>query len=465
MSPTPALFEAATKGLTVVRSAANNVASQFPAFSGTTGQIDHAGGRLTASGLTISPQNALRVAACWIAVTLLSDEVASLTRRIVRRDDRTRRPLQPPQLRAMWGDPNPDQTDFDIVSSEIMSLTLHGGLFEMLAWTDAGDLGQRWVLPPESCRLSRRDDGGLDLHVTGMGTLENPYGDPRARPEFMMIPLYSLPGRLGFVSPVAYAAELLGLSAQYGQTAARLAGEGFNPAAVLTADEFVDDAEAESIARRLERHSGNRTGRIAVVGGKDLKLEKWTMSLADAQFIEQYDEVFHLLLAIWRVPPTAAGMVDKPSTWGSGIAEFSRGLERFTLRPLTRRLDGGYERYMTRVVDPRLQHKHVFDSMLSADPKDRAEIQRTRVQWGLTSVERVLAQEDEPPFDDDETVYSQLAVGNADLNRLRAQAEVYGSLIRAGVAPAAAATVAGFDPDVLTHLGLAPTTVQAEGGQ
>jgi len=250
-------------------------------------------------------------------------------------------------------------------------------------------------------------------------------------------------------------------------------GRGLNPSALLTAGATIPEPEAKAMAQRLESlHGGaGNAGRVAVMGGKDLKLERLSMSMADAEFVAQNDLVFKMLLAIWRVPPTVAGMVDKPSTWGTGVAEFSRGLERFTLRPIVQRRQAAYQKYITRWVEPDLQVKFIFDSLLSASPKDRAEIQKNRLMMGATSIERVLAQEDEPPFGEEETVFSQLALATDEdrrLAQLARQAETYSALVRAGVEPDAAAAETGFDPAKLRHTGLAPVTVQpdegAEGG-
>src|SRR5690606_7688758 len=103
-------------------------------------------------------------------------------------------------------------------------------------------------------------------------------------------------------------------------------------------------------------------------------LERLTMSMVDAEFVAQNELVFKMLLAFWRVPPTVAGMVDQPSTWGTGVAEFSRGLERFTLRPITNRRQSSTEKYITQHVDPLLQYRYKYDSLMSASPKERTEI-------------------------------------------------------------------------------------------
>lgn len=419
-----------------------------PAFSGTRGQISHTDGALTKSGQKISEEGALRIAAIWIANTVLADEVASLVQRIIRSEDKNRTQLRPSALRALWSDePNPDQTKFGIDATETMSMTLWGASYTMLGWTRGNELDVRWPIDPANVQLERLDGGGLKLTSPGQGELLNRRGE---RPEFCYIPMYVLPGQLTPVSPVRMAAELAGLSQAYQETSARLMGRGLNPAAVLTFGGPIPQETAEGYSRELERiHGGSaKSGGVAVVGGPTPKLERLSMSMADAEFIAQNEYVFKLLLAMWRVPPTVAGMVDKPSTWGTGVAEFSRGLERFTLRPIVQRRQAAHQKYITNWVDSSLQVKYIFDSLLSAAPRDRAEIQRTRLMSGTTSVERILAQEDEPPFDEEETVFTQLSLattGDRDLELLKKQAASAQALIDVGVPKADAFTAAGIE--------------------
>jgi len=457
---TPVLGPALAKALTISHLGGSGV---FPAFSGTTGQIDHVGVR-TRSGRAVEADGALRVAAVWIAVTLLADEIGSLVWKLVEKDDVQRKPAEPPALRPLWDRmANTDQTRMGWTATLTMSLALHGVAYAMNGWLNDGSLAASWPIDPTATRLERLEDGGLKLKVRKGGETLELFNRQERRPEFMFIPRYQLPGRLDPVSPVRMAAELIGLADAYDEQAARLAGKGFAPSAVLTSSEAIEQLAASELAGRLTAlHSGSNAGGVAVLGGPDLKLQPWMMSMVDAQFIQQNDRVFSVLMALWRVPPTVAGMVDKPSTWGSGVAEFSRGLERFTLRPLVQLLQAGIEAYATRWVDPGLQYRGKFDSLLSAAPKDRTEIQRLALMNGMTSVERVLAQNDEPPFGEDETVFTPLSQADAELNRVRLQAETYGALIRAGVEPSAAAAVVGFDPVTLVHLGLAPVTVPAD---
>ena len=416
------------------------------AFSGVNGEIDMTGA-YTSTGTKVDEQTSLRIAAVWIATTLLADEVGGLVFKLIAKDDRERRPVEPPELAPLWDMANPDQTPFGFRATMTLSLLLSGVSLTQIGWLNNGSVGRLWPIDPTSIRYERLDDQGVRITSPGQGSLEN---HPGQRPEFMMIPLYQFPGQLEPLSPVRYAAEMLGLGASYDRLAANLAGRGFNPAAVLTFNQEMPDDLAEKYSARLTKlHGGARNaGKVAVLGGPEPKLQAFQMSLADAQFMAQNDRVFALTMALWRVPPTVVGMVDKPSTWGTGVAEFARGLERFTTRPIVQRIQDGVENYITRWVDPGIQWRGRFDSLLSAAPKDRTEIQRQQLMNGMTSVERILAQNDEPPFDDEETRYSPLSQAteeDRDLERLKKRATAAAELIKAGADPASAYAAVGLN--------------------
>lgn len=431
-------------------------------FSGPNGEFDHTGGGLTRSGQKVSEEGALRIAGAYIANTFIADEVSSLPLKLVARDDVSRRPVQPVELKPLWERPNPDQTVMSWLATCSLSLTLHGVSYNAIGWLNNGALGRLWPIDAGNVVLERTEDQGLRLKSHGQGDLVN---RADARPEFMMIPLYTLAGRLEPISPVKMAAEMLGLSQAYDATVARLMGRGLNPSMVLTATEAVPPSASRELSQQLAKMHGGaeNAGGIPVVGGPGLKLERVSFSLADAEFLAQRQDVFALTMALWRVPPTVAGMTEKTTSWGTGVAEFSRGVERFTVRPVATRMQSGIES-VTRWVDPGLQVRLKFDAMLAAAPKERSEVQRLNLANGLTSVERVLAQNDEPPFGDEETVFSplsQAAEEDRRLARLKNQADAYAGLIRAGVKPEAAARAVGFDPVLLEHTGFRPVTVIA----
>src|SRR3972149_4344022 len=173
----PALRQAARNAFSIVKQG-----NPLPAFSGVTGQIAHVGGLATLSGQRVEEASALRVAAIWIATSVLADEVASLVMRLVLKGDQTRMPQEPERLRALWSDePNPDQTRFGIEATETMSMALWGASYTMLGWTRAGALSARWPIDPSGVTLERTEGMGLRLKSLGQGELENvPASAPRS---------------------------------------------------------------------------------------------------------------------------------------------------------------------------------------------------------------------------------------------------------------------------------------------
>lgn len=418
-------------------------------FSGVSGQIDMR--KLTAAGLTTDEAGALRIAAAWIAVTVIADEVGSLKVKLVRRDDAERRPIRPPELRVLWEKPNADDDVMTWQVTNTLSMALYGVAYGKLGWSRRGVLEHIWPIDPSRASLRRLEDDALELRVTGMDEVLT--NRPGRRPEFLNVPVYKLPGRLDPVSPVRMACDLLGLSKAYEETAAKLMGRGLAPSAVLTVDDELEPEASELLSRRLTRVHGagsQTSGGVVVIGGKNAKLQPWTMSLVDAQWLAGNEAVFEIAMALWRVPPTVVGMVSKPSTWGTGIAEFARGLERFTLRPYVERMQSRYQATVPAWTPgfEDVQVKLPFESLLSASPKERSEIDRSRLMNGTTSIERVLARDDEPPFDDGETRFTQLALATEEdrrLGRIEKAAKAASALIAAGVSTADAFAAVGLD--------------------
>ena len=337
---------------------------------------------MTTSGKPMTPEGALRVGECWTAVTIIADEVATLPVRMSLESDISKRP-RPWQLDTFWGmEPNPIDNEIDLATMEVLSMALHGFYITYLGWQNSGRLGIRWALDPNQARFEMLEDSGLKLSMSSQGELYNRAGE---RPQFEFCPMFKLPSNLRPISPVGKAADLLGLSKAYEEVAARFAAKGFSPSALVSTNSDVSPEEAAALSKRLERlHSGSeRSGGVAVLGGEDVKLEKLSMSMVDAEFIAQREDVFKRVMSIWRVPPTVAGLVDQPSTWGTGVAEFSRGLQTFTLRPYVKRREKSKRRYITSQIDPDIVVRYPFDDLLSATPTERTEVQAKRLQYRL----------------------------------------------------------------------------------
>ncbi len=162
-------------------------------FSGSVGQIDMKAS-LTAAGLKTDETGALKIAAAWIACTLIADEIGTLKLKLIERGDRTRTPVRPDSLRALWDRPNVDQTPMEWRVTNALSLALYGVVIGQLGWTRGDELAVTWPIEPTRTKLERADHGGLRLTSAGQGELHN---RPGRRPEFFYTPAVAVAGPAG----------------------------------------------------------------------------------------------------------------------------------------------------------------------------------------------------------------------------------------------------------------------------
>lgn len=146
------------------------------------------------------------------------------------------------------------------------------------------------------------------------------------------------------VSPLTVGRNAIGSGLAGDEAAARMFENGALIAGLVTmedqgSDPDDDGAEAKAIAAKLnDKLTGAKNaGRLAFVN-RALKFQPWTQTAEDAQFIESRAFQVEEISRFYGLPKVLLS-ADGASTWGSGIAELIRGLERFTFRPYAARIE------------------------------------------------------------------------------------------------------------------------------
>jgi HK97 family phage portal protein len=152
------------------------------------------------------------------------------------------------------------------------------------------------------------------------------------------IPALSSNGIVG-LSPISVARQSIGTGLAGDKAAGRMFSNGLLIGGLVTTDDDIDETQAKEIKDGLmAKVSGtNRAGDIAVVN-RSLKFSPWTMPATDAQFVESRAFQVEEVARIFGLPKVLLAE-DGASTWGSGIAELVRGMQRFTLAPWTARIE------------------------------------------------------------------------------------------------------------------------------
>ena len=95
-----------------------------------------------------------------------------------------------------------------------------------------------------------------------------------------------------------------------------------------------------------------------------------------------------------RIPPHMLSIVDKSTSWGTGIEQQSIGFVTYTLKPWLDRIEG----YLNR-ISPRGQFtKFNVDALLRGDIGSRFTAYRTAIDGGWMNPDEARELEDRPPI-------------------------------------------------------------------
>lgn len=296
------------------------------------------------SGIAVDEDSAMSLSAFYRGVNLIAGTLAGLPMRSYTTgpDDR------PQRVTSIFDDPDSlglggSQTSFEWKETAFTHALLHGGAGALKIRNAAGGLARLQLIHPSQFtpRWPRPDEdapsGGLYFEVN--------LADGEARTldgeDFFYVPALSLDGRIG-VSLLTYARLSLGTTQAGDEAAART----FTQGALISALASVDDdegLEAEDFAKAREeinRHVLGRenAGRIPLINRR-IKLSPFSMSLADAQFLQSRQFQIEEIARWLGIPPHLLMQTEKQTSWGTGVDEQNQGLSKFVLGQWAQRFE------------------------------------------------------------------------------------------------------------------------------
>ncbi|NIL64774.1 phage portal protein [Salinispora arenicola] len=279
------------------------------------------------------------LSAVYRAVSLISGTIAQLPLRTLRmragRLDRVGSILDDPQ-------PGFGLTPFEWVETIMLHLLLHGNAYLTHVHNGAGALYA--LIPHHPLCVEpywpRPDDrelpvGGRWYRVTDIWGRQS--HTTRAR----CAHFGAEPGRAQRRRAVDDRPEQFRDAIAGDRAAAKMFSSGALISGLVTPDDAdLEGDEATAIKAELLTSVGGweNAGSIAVVNRR-LKFTPWTMSAADAQFLQSRQFSIEEVARWFGVPPHLLMQTEKQTSWGTGVAEQNRGLGRFTLSPWTARVE------------------------------------------------------------------------------------------------------------------------------
>lgn len=330
----------------------------------------------------VTADSALRHAAVWSCVDLIC-RLAALPLDTYRKVDGHAVEIAPPQLLA--GKPDGTMHLIGWIRQILMSWLLRGNVFGAVAARDR----LLWptqveILHPD--RMTARRAGGLNGPVEWLVD-GKPLGD-----DLVHWPAFTTPGTQIGLSPISYAASLVGLGLHAQQFGLDWFADGAHPDGILSSDQMIDADQARAMKERFM--AAVRGSREPAVLGKGVRYEAIQIAANESQFLDTIRANKADVAGFFLVPPEMIGGESGSSMTYANIEQ--RGLSFITW-------NGGWwitmvEKFLSSLL-PRGQYVKLQPAALAkVDAMTQARIQDTRIRGGWGTPDEARDLEDKLPL-------------------------------------------------------------------
>ncbi|QYX58113.1 phage portal protein [Roseovarius sp. SCSIO 43702] len=358
-------------------------------------------GALSASGASVTPDSAMRVAAVYACVRIISGAVATLPLHIKRRvDARTREDASDaPIWQLLRRRPNRWQTPSQFRRMMQAHLLLRGNGYAMIV-RSRGEVRALIPLHPDRVAVTQGDDLALAyVYTRADGRLVS-----LGQAEVLHLVGLTLDGVHG-VSAIAYARETIGLALAMEDHGATTFRNGARVSGVLKHPQKLGPEAVANLKAGLEafRAGGEQDGKNLILE-EGMEYDRIAMTAEDAQWIESRKFSRTDIAMFFGVPPHMIGDTEKSTSWGTGIEQQSIGFVAYTLEDHLTMWEEAIDRDLIG-ADDTLYARFNRAALVKGDIKARWEAYVKGLQWGVYSPNEIRALEDQNPRDGGDVYY------------------------------------------------------------
>lgn len=355
---------------------------------------------LTAAGITVSEETALRMAAVWACVRVISEDVATLPLHIYERLNRGKRRASEYSLQRLLHDqPNEEMTALQFREA----LTAH-----VLTWGNAyayivrnrdgidGEVQELWPLLPDRTYLKRDPKTRAPFYETW---------DPRSEQRWILrsdqvmhIAGLGFDGRTGY-SPIRMHAQAIGLGLAAEEFGARFFGQGLHLGGFFEHPASLSDTAYTRLkTETAEKYAGLGRAHLTMILEEGMKFQKLGIPPDEAQFIEAREFQVTDIARIFRVPPHK--IMDLKRATFSNIEHSAIAYVVDTLRPWLVRWEQAIAcSLIPRGEAGRFFAEHKVEGLLRGDIQTRYAAYAQGRQWGWLSVNDIRELENLNPIE------------------------------------------------------------------
>lgn len=378
----------------------------------------------TQSGISINETSAMRVAAAWRCVNIISGTVGTLPLDLIRRvSDSERQPAKGHALRkVLTVKPNQWQTPSEFRRMMQAHLLLRGNAYALKV-----KLGRDVValvpIHPDKVLVDQLDDMTMEYRVTLKGGRQILYTGR----EIFHLRGMSLDGAKG-MSVLSHMRESLGLALSSEQAGARVMKNGQFATGVFTHPQKLSLEAFGRLKGSLEDGGGSDKAGGTKILEEGMDWKQVSLSAKDMQFLEQRDFQRYDIAMFFGVPPHMLGATEKQTSWGSGIEQQGIGFVTYTLNDWLKTWEEAIKRDL---IDERewetLDARFYTQGLMRGDVKTRFDAYMKGRQMKVYSANDIRVLEDLNPIEggdvyENPMITVQPVKGNGDEPQEPAQA-------------------------------------------
>ncbi|WP_085044321.1 phage portal protein [Ensifer aridi] len=358
------------------------------------------GSNMSISGRSITESNAMKVAAAYRCVNIISGVVSWLPMDLIRREsENVRNPaVGHPLRRLLTVRPNAWQTPKEFKQMMQAHVMLRGNAVAVKVKA-FGEVVGLIPIHPDRVTIEQENDLRMKYTVTAADGSQRVYRSA----DVLHLRGLSFNGYSG-LSVLSHMRESLAIALD-GETAASTLMK--NGSFVDTVIKHPEKMSPEAYNRLKEsweqRKSGvDNAGKTAILE-EGASLDKVSMSAKDLQFIESRDFQRYDIAMFFGVPPHMIGATEKTTSWGSGIEQQNIGFVTYTLNDWLVMWQEALKRDTINERDwEKLDWRFFPQALLKGDTKAQWDAFTRGRQWGIYSANDVRAMLDMNPRTDAE---------------------------------------------------------------
>ena len=368
----------------------------------------------TSSGALVTPDTAMRLATTYACVRVISESLAQLPFRLLRRTEgRNHEPAPEHPVGQLLRRPNSWQTPAEFWGMMAANAVLRGNGYAIKTKGNTGPIRELLPVQPSAVKsITQNDDLSLTYSIVLAGESEP---EDFEQDQIFHVRALTQDGIFG-LSPVSATRETFGLAQTQEKSAGRLFANGIRLSGVLKhPSNLSEEAQKRLRDSWVEATTGKNEYGIALLE-EGMEFQAMSMTAEDAQFIEARKFSKVDIAGIFGVPLFLLNDTEKSTTWGTGLEQLSTAFVRFTLMPWLKKFEEAVSRDLIG-DDEREEYfaKFNVDALMRGEYKERQEGLAIQKQNGVITGNQWRAMENMNEVTDD-----------PEMDRYRPSANLYG---------------------------------------